>query len=210
MNLSDKPKIDGLISYYGLEDWWLGTLTKTERAYIRKTYKPLGFEKHDLTQGKIVSVSIPVSQYLYGLESWFKSKDDTVIRKKIHDKVVELGYTEPITKPGYYNSRHYTTYIEEVNYLKRDEKLEEVEKLLLELINAVEEENKIKKMGVAPWYYEQLAIVYRKQKDYQKEITILERFLNQKPLINKDNPERIATDRLIIRLEQTKLLASKK
>ena len=35
-------------------------------------------------------------------------------------------------------------------------------------------------MGVAPWYYEQLAIIYRKRKDYLKEIEVLERFAKQK------------------------------
>ena len=30
--------------------------------------------------------------------------------------------------------------------------------------------------GVAPWYYEQLAIIYRKQKRYVDEVTILQRY----------------------------------
>jgi hypothetical protein len=34
-------------------------------------------------------------------------------------------------------------------------------------------------MGVAPSSYNELAILYRNQKEYSKEITILERFANQ-------------------------------
>ena len=33
--------------------------------------------------------------------------------------------------------------------------------------------------GVAPWYYEQLAIIYRKMKNFQAEIDILERYKKQ-------------------------------
>lgn len=33
--------------------------------------------------------------------------------------------------------------------------------------------------GVAPWYYEQLAIIYRKEKQYRKEVEILERYERQ-------------------------------
>ena len=52
---------------------------------------------------------------------------------------------------GYYNGRHYTTYVEEVKILKREQRLEEVERLLLELVKATEEENNIEVFGVAPW-----------------------------------------------------------
>lgn len=33
--------------------------------------------------------------------------------------------------------------------------------------------------GVAPWYYEQLAIGYRKRNDIRSEIAVLERFAGQ-------------------------------
>jgi hypothetical protein len=78
-------------------------------------------------------------------------------------------------KPGYFRGRHYSTYVNEVTQLKRDEKIDEAERLLLVLLDAIEAENAAEKLGVAPWYYEQLAIIYRQRKDYAAEIRVLER-----------------------------------
>ena len=85
-----------------------------------------------------------------------------------------------MTQPGYYNGRHFTTYVSDVAELKKQDRFEELESLLLELVAATEAENKVQKLGVAPWYYEELAKLYRKQKDYVKEVAILERFAKQK------------------------------
>ena len=82
-------------------------------------------------------------------------------------------------KPGFYQGRHYTTYPDEVRELKRANRLEAAKNLLLHLIDAVESESRAKRWGVAPWYYEQLAIVYRKQGDRVGEQAILERFVRQ-------------------------------
>jgi tetratricopeptide (TPR) repeat protein len=113
-------------------------------------------------------------------------------------------------KAGYYNGRHYTTFIEEVEQLKRNEKLEDAERLLLELIKANEAENSVEKLGVSPWYYEQLAIIYRKQGNYQKEISILERYTKQKPPEHwsaQDVSQMPMRDPLFKRLEKAKILA---
>ena len=59
-------------------------------------------------------------------------------------------------------------------------RLEETEKLLLEQVAATEAEDKVKNHGVAAWYYEELAKIYRKQREYAKEVSILERFAAQK------------------------------
>ena len=83
-------------------------------------------------------------------------------------------------QPGLYKGRHYTEYPNEVRNLKRAGRLEGAERLLLGLIDAVEAESRSKRFGVAPWYYEQLAIVYRKQKNHVREQEILERFARQR------------------------------
>lgn len=70
--------------------------------------------------------------------------------------------------------------LEDIKTFKREGKSEEAENLLLELVEATEAENKVKKCGVAPWPYEQLAIIYHKRKNYQAEINILERCIQQK------------------------------
>lgn len=83
------------------------------------------------------------------------------------------------TKTGFYNGKHYTEYVNEVKRLKREDRLEDAEKLLLNLINAAESESRSEKMGcVPPWYYNQLAIVYRKRRDYKNEVKVIERFIN--------------------------------
>jgi len=82
-------------------------------------------------------------------------------------------------KAGLVDGKHYTEYVELVKQLKRQGKLDRAEALLLRLITAVEEEAEAENWIVAPWYYEQLAIIYRKQKDETKELEILKRFTSR-------------------------------
>lgn len=82
-------------------------------------------------------------------------------------------------RPGYYKGRHFTEYVDEVRSLKRAGRLEEGARLLLNLIKATEAESRATGDGVAPWYYEHLAIVYRKQKDPANEKRLLLRFAEQ-------------------------------
>jgi hypothetical protein len=79
-------------------------------------------------------------------------------------------------KPGFYQGKHYTEYVEQIKELKRSEKLAKAETLLLGLVAAVEAEEAAEHHGKAPWYTEQLAIVYRKQHRYADELAILERY----------------------------------
>jgi hypothetical protein len=84
-----------------------------------------------------------------------------------------------MAKSGLVDGRHYTTYVEEVRALKRAGNLEQAATLLLRLVDATEAEARANRWGVAPWYYEQLAIIYAKQKDLASEISILERYERQ-------------------------------
>ena len=79
-------------------------------------------------------------------------------------------------RSGLYKGRHYTTYVEEVNALKRAGDYADAERLLLALVGAAENEARANRWPVAPWYYNQLAIVYRKTKQPDKELQILERY----------------------------------
>ncbi len=80
---------------------------------------------------------------------------------------------------------HYTGYVEHVRQLKREKRYNEAIELLLKLVDATERESKLSReawgdgWGVAPWYYRQLAIIYRKEKRYNDEVSILERYENQ-------------------------------
>ena len=106
-------------------------------------------------------------------------------------------------KPGYYNGKHYTEYTETIKILRREGEESAAEKLLLKLLDAIELESASEGFGVAPWYYEQLAIIYRKQKDYLREIEILERFAKQK------HTPGVTPQKLLERLEKARKLALK-
>lgn len=88
--------------------------------------------------------------------------------------------------------RHYTEWVEPVKELKRQAKVDEAERILLACVDAVERETAINGYGVAPWYYEQLAILYRQQKRYADEVAILDRYVRH-PLAVADK----LADRLV-------------
>jgi hypothetical protein len=81
--------------------------------------------------------------------------------------------------PGFVSGRHYTAYVDHVKELRRQGDEVPAEKLLLRLVEATEAEAREEGWGVAPWYYEQLAISYRKRGNIACEIAILERFVRQ-------------------------------
>ena len=110
-----------------------------------------------------------------------------------------------MTQVGYIDGKHFTEYVDIVKALKREGRLDEAEKLLLRLVEATEAENRVEGYGVAPWYYEQLAIIYRKQQDYRKEIAILECYVQQQSGTHNLPSSHSA---LLQRLEKVKGLAS--
>jgi len=198
-NLSTSTKVDGFIAHYNLTEWWLSTFSKEEQDMISDRYKPLGLPDNTLTRGHWNSAQ-PVTEFLYALYSWFSTPQYKTIAERILKKTYALGQQNPVTGPGYYNGRHFTTYINEVKELKRQRNYIEAEKLLLELVSATESQDKVDKFGVAPWYYDELAKIYRKQKDYANELAILKRFSKRR------HGPGVKPPRLIERLEQVKLL----
>lgn len=82
-------------------------------------------------------------------------------------------------KPGFVDGRHYTAYVSTVRDLKRRGDPAAAEELLLKLVDATEAEARAERWGVAPAYYEELAILYRKQKAPEKELVVLERYERQ-------------------------------
>lgn len=84
-------------------------------------------------------------------------------------------------KPGEYNGRHFTTWVDTVKELKRQGDTVEAVSLLGHLVEATEAESRDDHRGVAPWYYEQLAILYRKAGNNVAEVAILERYESQQP-----------------------------
>lgn len=96
---------------------------------------------------------------------------------------------------------HYTEAVEEVKDLKREREHDEVEELLLWCIDYVEAEadHEARKdrgiPAIAPWYYEHLGIVYRKEDRYADEVEILERYIGACEDIGTE-PEGYMLDRL--------------
>ncbi len=82
-------------------------------------------------------------------------------------------------RPGFVRRHHFTEYVDDVKTLRRAAREGEAVRLLLELVDATESEARSENCGVAPWYYEQLAIIYRKAHDYDREVEILERYRDQ-------------------------------
>jgi hypothetical protein len=76
---------------------------------------------------------------------------------------------------GYVDDKHFTEYVETVISLKRTDPVR-AEELLRRLVEAAEDDVAGTNQQVAPWYYEQIAILRRKAKDAIGERSILERY----------------------------------
>lgn len=77
---------------------------------------------------------------------------------------------------GQVDGKHYTEYAATVRELERSGRLLDAELLLRRLIEAMEAEARARGGALDPWYYERLAIDFRKQKRYADEIEILEQY----------------------------------
>lgn len=108
-------------------------------------------------------------------------------------------------KPGYYQGHQFTAYSENVKALKQMGDDAALEHLLLALIHATEAESRSDGLGVAPWYYEELAKLYHTHKDYARELGALERFANQRHAPGATPPrllERLEKVRAVVRGQQ--------
>lgn len=90
---------------------------------------------------------------------------------------------------------HYTNSVDRVKQLIQAERFDEAVQLLLKAVSATEREAAKEKTGVAPWYYEKLAMIYRKQGRPDAEVAILERF-EQQPKSPGVGPAKLA-ERLV-------------
>lgn len=206
MNKSRGQEVEGKILYYGLVDWWFSVFSDAEREYIDNRFQPMNQPTHSLTKRRYVTNDgerIDAAAFLNSLATWFRDKSDASILKRIHEKIVALGEEKPISGPGYVDGRHFVTFVNDVKELKKLGNLDEAERLLLKLVVAMEKACKINDEGVAPWYYHELAKIYRKKKEYQKEVTILKRFSHQK------HARGVGPKKLLERLEKARVLAEK-
>ena len=112
---------------------------------------------------------------------------------RMADKLGEEEAANGIDRPGFVEGEHFTAYVDQVKQLKQEERHKDAIALLLKLIAATEAESREsgEASGVAPWYYEQLAIIYRKDKRIADEVAILERYERQSKAPGV-GPERLA------------------
>ncbi len=171
----NKLSVGGYIKYYSLENWWLTEFDKDERKFIAEKVK----NSINLIEGNIGFSSQLKVDFLSGLLTWFRKESDKPIAEKIKKKLEEISDKEPLDKKGYYKGRHYSSYSEDIKDLIRDGNLEKAEILLYHCVDATEAESKKEASGVAPFFYDKLALIYRKQNDLDKEYQILERYSKQ-------------------------------
>jgi len=181
-----KNAVENEIYRLNLEDWWITSFNNQERDYILNRCKPYDeefLEKYDRERLKIINKHYVYSwmedatNLLVTMERCFYRKSDWSIRERIHLQMIEEAKKNPKKGPGFYEGRSAFSYEFEVKKLKKlgVEAENEMENLLLGLIQADEE-------GQFFWtgYYKELAILYRKQREFSKEVSILERFVNRK------------------------------
>ncbi len=87
---------------------------------------------------------------------------------------------DALVTPAPEDGAHYTEFVPLIEWLKGHGREEEAISILLKLVDQVEGESERTGLGVAPWYYEQLAILFRKQNRFPEEVMILERFERQR------------------------------
>lgn len=169
-------QVGGLLGFFNLGSWWLSSFTPAERQYIEQRYQLTGGPP--LAQGYVDSSPYSAPQFLANLAMWMGLEASAIVAR-INAKVDELATTPQTSGPGYFEGRHYTAYVDEVKALKHNEDSAPLESLLLNLINAVEAEAHARQWPVAPWYYEELSILYRKRKDFAAELAVIDRYKRQ-------------------------------
>lgn len=171
------------------DDIWLEFERDEENKYDKNAIKVIGCGKETLRTVRYFIGYVPKEVSKLIIEGGFWGQ---VRPRLLKTYVGSSGYVEilfqilgPVGKKYVFRQTreikggHYTENVDRVNQLIQDKQYDDAKDLLLRLIDQIEEEARHKKHGVAPWYYEQLANIYRKEKHLQSEVEILERFEKQ-------------------------------
>lgn len=177
-----QPKVNGIIKYLNLEDWWLYELNDEEREIILNTYSPMGI-KNSIIEGNIYSSSQTHLHFFWGLIGWFNKP----ALRHIAYKLISKGETfidknsEPLDVHFFYGAKL------DVFYKDRDlfpDGLElAIQACEQQIVNAPMAATAFKqKYGSdLPSHkgYSQLAIILEKQKQYDKAISLCEQAKSQ-------------------------------
>jgi MoxR-like ATPase len=115
----------------------------------------------------------------------------------------KMTYTGTNDQTGYLRGEPIPAYFMEIQKLSREDRLDEAINSLLALIDATEEDDLFTVSGVESAYYVALAQIYRKRKEYLKEIKILARY-DKRRHVYGDSRQEILKERL----EEAKKLLS--
>ncbi|NLB19234.1 MAG: hypothetical protein GX825_11035, partial [Syntrophomonadaceae bacterium] len=172
---------------FNLWDWWSDTFSDDERQYILTKFEPNYPENYGKTDAKhFLGEPFPWMKdavgFLQEMEGRFRLHSDLSIQDRIHKKVIEEVYKNPKSGIGFYKGRRVYSYVYDIRELKRqgEEAERQLESLLLELICVEEEQDDVISHGVWTGFYKELAILYRKQREFSKEVSILKKFVNRK------------------------------
>lgn len=181
-----QEKIEGAIAYYHLQDWWLHAFTQEERSHIESVFHPLGTDpkRKPLTEGKIEYSSQNAAGLLHALAGWFNNPQDRHIAHKIIEKANELAQSgsDALTL-------HFTLQQEiDIYYRERNNDPAALGKA----IKACEEQIRIAPQAAQQFLqkypiqrlprhvgYSQLAIILKKQGNYQRVIELCEQAKKQ-------------------------------
>jgi hypothetical protein len=86
------------------------------------------------------------------------------------------GTTLPGVTSGRFEKRQVHEWADAIRQLRREGSVLEAERVLVGCIQATEQEAQNQGHGIAPFYYEQLAILYSKAKCLDDELAVLERY----------------------------------
>ena len=134
--------------------------------------------EHPLTQGHVTHNPLSAPEFLLVLVKRVSNKS---VSQRIYAKVRELA---PGYLPGYVNNEHYYAVMKRAKNLIRDGKVEDADSLVDAAFTAFEAYSRIgmsltQPGTVPPANYHDFAILYRKQRDYAREVAILELYMRQ-------------------------------
>jgi hypothetical protein len=106
-----------------------------------------------------------------------------------------MNYSGINNQASFVRGENFSAYFAEVQKLRQEDRLEEAITSLLALVDATEEDDLFTGSGVVSEYYEELAKIYRKRKEYVKEIKILARYGGRRHVYG-DSRQEILKERL--------------
>jgi hypothetical protein len=178
------PPVEGLLGYYGLGDWWLKVFTANERkeieamwGYVTVQGSPMMNER-PLTRGHVTSNPLSAAEFLMVMLGRVTEKKTA---DKVRTKVRELRGGD---LPGFVNGKTYAVYMSQAKELLENGRIAEADPIVDKALTGWEDKQRIgpfltELSVVPPAPYWDFAVLYRRLKDYAREVAVLERFTRQ-------------------------------